>query len=435
MIQPQSIEAEQAVIGSMLMSKVAVDKAMSILSPEHFYKEAHIKIFSAMVFLVNTGKPIDTINVIEYLKQKGEIKESGEAYYITGLAETVPTVANVKSYAEIVKSKASLRQLILIGHELQESAHRDNVEPETLLNNAESAIFNLSSTGENTDFIHITDLMERSVERLETISKNKDHVIGISSGLKDLDSYTLGFQKSDMIVIAGRPSHGKTSLAMNCTACAAKKGIPVGVFSIEMSNERLADRLLFSESEINSYYALQGKISNDSWQKINDSAGEIAELPIYINNTINADVLAMRAQARRLKRKHNIGMLVIDYIQQMYVKGSNYTGNQEMTIISRHIKAMAKELDIPVIAISQLSRAVDSRPNKMPLLSDLRESGSIEQDADIVIFLYQPYLYSREDQDKGFANGSVAKHRNGKTGKFKLNWNEKITTFKDYSPF
>lgn len=433
MISPHSIEAEQSVLGAMLMSKVAVDESIVILKSSDFYKESHSKIFHAINTLINNGTPIDTITVIEYLKKKKELKDCGGAYYITGLIETVPTTANIKSYVKIVKDKAVIRKLIIIGHELQESAYKDNVSSEELLNNAESAIFNLSGIGDNTDFTHVHDLMEKSVERLEMISKNGDHVIGIPSGLIDIDAYTLGFQNSDMIVIAGRPSHGKTALSMACVINAAKRNIPVGIFSIEMSNERLADRLLFSESGVNSYYALQGKISKDSWQKINDSAGNIAELSIYINNTVNADVIAMRSQARRLKRKHNIGMLIIDYIQQMYITGTNYTGNQEMTIISRHIKAMAKELDIPVIAISQLSRAVDSRPNKMPMLSDLRESGSIEQDADVVIFLYQPYMYSKDEKDKGIVRGSVAKHRNGKTGQFALSWDENTTTFKNYS--
>ena len=220
---------------------------------------------------------------------------------------------------------------------------------------------------------------------------------------------------------------------MNISTHAGKKGKKVGIFSIEMSNERLADRLLFSESGINSYRALQGNLSTENWTSLNKGAGDIADLPIYINNTINADILNVRAQARRLKRKIDVDMIVIDYIQQMYLSGKGYTGNQEMTLISRHIKAMAKELNIPVIAISQLSRAVEQRTNKTPVLSDLRESGSLEQDADVVVLLYQPYRYTRKDEDKGYAKCEVAKHRNGKIGQFKLSWDDSITQFSNYS--
>ncbi len=435
-VQPHSQEGEQAVLGSMLSSREAVSKVLQWLEEDHFYKDSHRQIFSAMVALFNEGEPIDTISVLDRLKKNKQLEAVGGAYYITGLVESVPTVANVERYAKIVLEKALLRRLILISHDITKEAYDDSREVDEILDQAEQSIFNISQKRLKGGFQQIEPILHETFERLDKIHAMPGSVTGIPSGLVDLDEITSGFQSGELIIIAGRPGMGKTSLALTMARNAAvEQKTPVGIFSLEMANHQLALRLLTAEAKVDSHLVRTGKLPKKQWRNLSIAVGNLAEAPIMLDDTPSIGVLELRAKARRLLAEKKIGMIMVDYLQLMQGPKGIESRQQEISVISRSLKALAKELDVPVIALSQLSRQVENRADHKPQLSDLRESGAIEQDADLVIFLYRPYIYSNEEEDRGKAQIIVAKQRNGPTGSVDVTFVDRYARFENRAAF
>ncbi len=435
-LQPQSIEAELAVLGAMLSSKDAISKALQWLRSHHFYKESHSKIFLVMSDLFDKGEPIDTISVINKLKKNKQIDNVGGAYFITGLVESVPTAANVESYAKIVLEKFMLRELIRASHELSKDAYNDRQDVGEILDAAEQTIFSITQDRLRGGFMPIEGILHDTFKNLDRIASNPGSVTGVASGLIDLDEITSGFQKGDLVIIAGRPSMGKTALALSVMRNAAIDfKVPVGMFSLEMANHQLAQRLLCAEGRVDSHLVRTGKLPKNQWKNLSLAVGSLAEAEIYLDDTPAITVLELRAKARRLKAEKNLGLIIIDYLQLMQGPRNIESRQQEISNISRSLKALAKELDIPVIALSQLSRAVEQRSDHRPQLSDLRESGAIEQDADVVIFLYRSWVYSREEEDKGKAQAIVAKQRNGPIGTVNLSFIDRFARFESISAF
>ncbi|MEC9273744.1 MAG: replicative DNA helicase [Candidatus Neomarinimicrobiota bacterium] len=435
-LQPQSIEAEQAVLGAMLSSKDAISKALQWVRSHHFYKESHSKIFLVMSDLFDKGEPIDTISVINKLKKNKQIDDVGGAYFITGLVESVPTAANVESYAKIVLEKFMLRELIRASHELSKDAYNDRQDVGEILDAAEQTIFAITQDRLRGGFLPIDGILHETFKNLDRIASNPGSVTGVASGLIDLDEITSGFQKGDLVIIAGRPSMGKTALALSIMRNAAIDfKVPVGMFSLEMANHQLAQRLLCAEGRVDSHLVRTGKLPKNQWKNLSLAVGSLAEAEIYLDDTPAITVLELRAKARRLKAEKNLGLLIIDYLQLMQGPRNIESRQQEISNISRSLKALAKELDIPVIALSQLSRAVEQRSEHRPQLSDLRESGAIEQDADVVIFLYRSWVYSREEEEKGRAQAIIAKQRNGPIGTVNLSFIDRFARFESISAF
>jgi len=435
-LQPQAIEAEEAVLGSMMIDENATNKAITLLGSSHyFYKDSHKKIFDAMLSLSSKNSPIDTVSVSDELKKTKSLKSAGGLYYLTGLVDKVPTSANVEVYASIVKEKGILRDLISASHQISKKAFDAGDAVGSILDEAEQSIFNLTEQKDTKIYAHIEPILADTVKRLESIAANPGSVVGVPSGIIDLDKVTSGFQKSDLIIIAGRPSMGKTALALSVARNAAvENNSPVAIFSLEMSSDQLGTRLLASEGKIDQSQARSGRLPKAQWKNINIASGKLAQAPLYIDDTPALSILDLRSRARRLKRERNIELIVVDYLQLM--QGPKTENRQyEISSITQSLKALAKELDIPIIALSQLSRAVESRTDKRPQLSDLRESGAIEQDADVVIFLYRPYLYNQKDEEKGLAFLIVAKQRNGPTKTVRATFVDAYTRFENYSDF
>ena len=433
-VQPHSEEAELAVLGSMLSSKEAVSKSIQWLTPDVFYKDAHGKIFSAMELLFDKGEPVDTVSVIDLLKKNKELESVGGTYFITGLVESVPTAAHVERYSKIVMEKALLRSLITLSHSIAKEAYEDSQDVADILDTVEQSIFSITQNRLKGGFTQINDIVVAALEKLELIRASGGSVIGVPSGLLDLDDITSGFQDGDLIIIAGRPGMGKTALALSMIRNAALEAdVGVGMFSLEMANHQLAMRLLCAEARVDSHFVRTGKLPAKLWKNLGLSAGDLEKAPIYLDDSPALTVLELRAKARRLKAEHNIGMIVVDYLQLMQGPRGVENRQQEISVISRSLKALAKELSIPVVALSQLSRAVEQRADRKPQLSDLRESGAIEQDADVVIFLYRPWVYSQEDEDEGKAEIIVAKQRNGPTGHISASFISKYARFENLS--
>ena len=433
-VQPHSEEAELAVLGSMLSSKEAVSKSIQWLTPDVFYKDAHGKIFSAMELLFDKGEPVDTVSVIDLLKKNKELESVGGTYFVTGLVESVPTAAHVERYSKIVMEKALLRSLITLSHSIAKEAYEDSQDVADILDAVEQSIFSITQNRLKGGFTQINDIVVAALEKLELIRASGGSVIGVPSGLLDLDDITSGFQEGDLIIIAGRPGMGKTALALSMIRNAALEAdVGVGMFSLEMANHQLAMRLLCAEARVDSHFVRTGKLPAKLWKNLGLSAGDLEKAPIYLDDSPALTVLELRAKARRLKAEHNIGMIVVDYLQLMQGPRGVENRQQEISVISRSLKALAKELSIPVVALSQLSRAVEQRADRKPQLSDLRESGAIEQDADVVIFLYRPWVYSQEDEDEGKAEIIVAKQRNGPTGHISASFISKYARFENLS--
>lgn len=433
-VQPHSEEAELAVLGSMLSSKDAVSKSIQWLTPDVFYKDAHGKIFSAMELLFDKGEPVDTVSVIDLLKKNKELESVGGTYFVTGLVESVPTAAHVERYSKIVMEKALLRSLITLSHSIAKEAYEDSQDVADILDTVEQSIFSITQNRLKGGFTQINDIVVAALEKLELIRASGGSVIGVPSGLLDLDDITSGFQDGDLIIIAGRPGMGKTALALSMIRNAALEAdVGVGMFSLEMANHQLAMRLLCAEARVDSHFVRTGKLPAKLWKNLGLSAGDLEKAPIYLDDSPALTVLELRAKARRLKTEHNIGMIVVDYLQLMQGPRGVENRQQEISVISRSLKALAKELSIPVVALSQLSRAVEQRADRKPQLSDLRESGAIEQDADVVIFLYRPWVYSQEDEDEGKAEIIVAKQRNGPTGHISASFISKYARFENLS--
>tara|TARA_Y100001970_G_scaffold156868_1_gene191931 strand:- start:1406 stop:2746 length:1341 start_codon:yes stop_codon:yes gene_type:complete len=435
-LQPQALEAEEAVLGSMMIDEDAANKAVSILGSSHyFYKDSHKKIFEAMLALMNNSDPIDTVSVSDELKKGKNLKSVGGIYYLTGLVDKVPTSARVETYAEIVKEKGMLRDLIVTSHEISKKAFEGGDKVGSILDEAEQSIFNLTENKDLKIYQHIEPILSSTVKNMEDIAANPGSIIGVPSGLIDLDKLTAGFQNGDLIIIAGRPSMGKTALALTIARNAAiESKSATAIFSLEMSSDQLGQRLLTSEARVDNALVRRGS-PKIKWKNINIAAGKLTQAPLYIDDTPALTILDLKARARRLKREKKIELLIVDYLQLMQGPKAENRQN-EISQITQALKALAKELNIPVIALSQLSRAVEQRTKKEPLLSDLRESGAIEQDADVVIFLYRPEVYNKEDESlKGEAQLIVAKQRNGPTGRIRATFIDTYARFDNYQEF
>ena len=433
-IQPQSIEAEQAVLGSMLTSPEAVNKAQEILSAESFYVDAHKKIFEVMIQLFNNNEPIDVLSVDNKLKENNQIELVGGSYFITGLPDLVPSTANIEYYAKIVLEKASLRNLINISNEISFQAYENSGNFENILDESEQKIFALSQGKIKNKFQALKPVLQRSFERLDEISKNPGSVTGVPSGLRELDKLTSGFQPGELIIVAGRPSMGKTALALSFARNAAiDYKIPVGIFSLVMSNDALAMRLLTAESRVDSHLVRSGILPKEQWRNLSMSVGNLADAPIFLDDTPAMGITELRAKSRRLKSEKDVKLLVVDYLQLMKGPQNVESRQQEISQISQSLKALAKEINVPVLALSQLSRAPEARSDHRPVLSDLRESGAIEQDADLVMFLYRKWVYSRDDEDKRKAEIIISKQRNGPTGTINATFIDNYAKFENTS--
>jgi len=429
-IPPQNIEAEQSVLGSMLLDKDAIPVVAEILKDEDFYREDHSEIYEAIMDLFDKAEPIDLITVTEQLKSRGTLDKVGGLEYITNMAASVPTTANVKHYASIVEEKSILRKLIRASSEIMDMSYEASDEISIILDNAERSIFDILQKRSAKGFYHLKEILVEAFNRLEELYNNKEFITGVPSGFVDLDYKTSGFQNSDLILIAARPSMGKTALALNIAQHAAiYKKVPVAVFSLEMSREQLVNRILCSEALIDSQKMRTGNLDDEDWDKIARTLGPLSEAPIYIDDTPGISVMEIRAKCRRLKLEKNLGLIIIDYLQLMQGRGRIENRQQEISEISRSLKILAKEIKVPVIALSQLSRAPETRSDHRPVLSDLRESGAIEQDADMVIFIYRDDYYNQDTDKKNIAEIIIAKHRNGSTGTVEMVWLGQYTKY------
>lgn len=438
-VPPQNIEAEQAVLGAMLIDKEAIAKATELLSADDFYREAHRVIFSAMLELYNKNEAVDMVTVTEILKRDNKLEDIGGIAYITSLANVVLTAANVKYHAEIVAEKSVLRQLVRVSTEIAAMGYEANDDVGTLLDTAESRILEISNRKKKADFTPINDILMDSVQSIESLLQNKGGLTGLPAGFADLDKLTSGLHPSDFIILAARPSMGKTALALNIVqnvALRAHKAIggeprSVAFFSLEMSKEQLVNRMLCAEAGIDSQRLRVGEMHDEDWTHLWDACDTMSRAKIYIDDTAGITAMEMRSRARRLKAEHGLDLIVVDYLQLMQGSGKrNNSGDrqQEVSEISRSLKALARELDVPVLALSQLSRSVESRQIKRPMLSDLRESGSLEQDADIVAFLYREDYYNPETENK-HTELIIAKHRNGPVDTVNLFFQKQFTKF------
>ncbi len=421
---PHNIEAEQAVLGSIFLEKEAIITVSEILTPEDFYRTAHRKIYEVMIDIGESGEPVDLITVTSTLKNRKWIDEVGGIPYLSDLASSVPTAANVDYYAQIVAEKAVLRRLIRTATEIATSGFQGIDPVENILSDAERSILEISQKGQRGGFIRISDVLMDTYNRLESLSKSRGEVTGVPSGYVDLDRMTAGFQRSDLIIVAARPSVGKTAFALNIAqnvAVRAQKS--VAIFSLEMSAGQLVSRMLCAESNVDANRLRTGHLEEDDWEKIIMGMGSLADSPVFIDDTPGITISEIRSKLRRLHAEQNgLGMVLIDYLQLITgrSRGGSENRQQEVSEISRQLKQLARELHVPVIALSQLSRGVEQRQDKRPMLSDIRESGSIEQDADIVAFLYRDDYYNPESEDKNMIEIIIAKHRNGPVGKVKL---------------
>jgi replicative DNA helicase len=433
-LPPQNIEAEQSVLGGVLIENEAVHKVMEILTAEDFYRDAHRKIYDALMDLAERDEPADLITLTNELRKKEHLDSVGGASYVTSLIDSVVTAANIEYYAKIVKEKAILRKLIDTSTEIITHSYEDRSDVEGLLDEAERAIFEISENRVKPSFYSIRDIVKQSFKTIERLYEKKELVTGVPSGYRDLDQRTAGFQPSDLIIVAGRPSMGKTAFCLNVAQYAAiEKRIPVGIFSLEMSKEQLVIRMLCSEAQVEGTRLRTGFLTESDWPRLTLAAGNLSDAPIFIDDAAALSVLELRAKARRLNAEHGLGMIMIDYLQLMRGRAKVESRQQEISEISRSLKALAKELNIPVIAVSQLSRRTEERQGMRPQLSDLRESGAIEQDADVIIFIYRDEVYNRSEDNpnRGKAEIIIGKQRNGPTGKIELAFLEKFTTFKE----
>ena len=426
---PYNLEAEQSVIGSMLIDKTAISRVVEVLKTEDFYRDSHKVIFNAIFELYQKDTPIDMITLLEHLRSSEKLEATGGITYITEISNSIPSTANLSSYIKIVDDKSILRKLIRASTEIMENCYNKQDDVEAVIDIAEQKVFNISERKNSSDFEPMNTVLERGFLEIERIFNNKGETTGISSGFPELDEKTAGFQKGDMILIAARPSMGKTTFALNLAEYAALRGgKSVAVFSLEMSKEQLSYKLLCSEANVDMSKLRHGNLEDKDWENIAKASGPLAAAKIFIDDTAGTSVMDMRSKCRKLKMEHGIDMILIDYLQLM--SGSNTESRQqEVSEISRSIKALAKEMECPVIALSQLSRAPEQRADHRPMLSDLRESGSIEQDADVVMFLYRDEYYDTETEDKNIAELIIAKQRNGPIGTVKLAWIGQFSKF------
>lgn len=436
-IPPQNIDAERSVLGAILLEKDAIIKVADVVYAEDFYEERHGTIYGAMTTLFEKRMPIDIVTLSEVLDKEKKLDQVGGSSYLAEIVNLTPSATNVVHYAQITRDKAVLRRLIECSATIGGLGYEDeDAEISDTLDKAEQALFGVSQKFLKDKFVPVKDVLTEAFDRIDKIHKDKEKgaIRGVPSGFRDLDNITSGFQNSDLVVLAARPSMGKTSFALNIAEhVAIEDKIPVGVFSLEMSKDQLVDRLLSSQAGVDSWKLRTGNLSDDDFPKIGYAMGVLAEAPLFLDDSPGANVMEIRAKARRLQMEHGLGLVIIDYMQLMEGRSRSGETNrvQEISEISRSLKGLARELDVPVIAISQLSRAVEHRPDKRPQLSDLRESGSIEQDADVVAFLYREEYYEPDTDRKGITEVLIKKHRNGPTGVCELFFHPEQMRFRD----
>jgi replicative DNA helicase len=435
-LPPQAIEAEQSLLGCLMLDKNAIVKIADFLSPQDFYRSIHSEIYSVCQELFDKGEPIDILSCSNRLKEKNKLEEIGGISYLTELVNSVPTASHILNYAKIVQRKSILRNLINASYEIGQFGYNENEDPDLLLDRAEQKIFSIAQKSLSQRFLSIKESLEEAFERIDKLSKHRGELRGLATGFIALDNMLSGLQKSDLIILAARPSIGKSGLALNIAShIAIHQKIPVGIFSLEMSKDQVVDRLIADQANIDLWRLRTGKLSKDGedndFTRINQAMGVLSEAPIYIDDSSGTNSLHMKALARRLQAKEGLGLIIVDYLQLMEAKNSNVNMVQQMTEISRSLKGLAKELNIPVLAISQLSRAVEQRVPQIPRLSDLRESGSLEQDADVVLFVYREDRYRPETTRKNIADIIIAKHRNGPVGKIELYFDESRAAFRN----
>ena len=436
---PWSSEAEQAVLGAMLLNADAALKAVELLEDVAFYRDSHRRMFRAMAALVERNAAIDPITLREELARRDELEAAGGLDYIAHLLDVVPTAANVEYHARIVKEKALLRRLIDVGTGIVQASYEGRHDVGTLLDEAEQKIFEVSFQRGTQEVVRIKELMWQTMERIEARHRGEDSVRGVPTGFKDLDARTNGFQRSDLIIVAARPSMGKTAFCLNIAANAALEAkVPVAIFSLEMSRDQVVERLIASESFVDLHRLRSGHLRDEDYPKMSKAAGLLGTAPIWIDDTPALGLLELRSKARRLKVENKIGLFMVDYMQLLRGPARPESRQEEISFISRSLKALARELDTPVIALSQLSRAPEQRGgDRRPMLSDLRDSGAIEQDADLVVFIYRAEMYAslleKDDTHEGMAEIILAKHRNGPTGTMKLAFHKQYTRFENFT--
>ncbi len=442
-LPPQALELEQAVLGALMLEKDALTEVIEILQPESFYKDAHNRIYNAIRTLFSESQPVDMLTVTNQLKKSGELETVGGPFYVTELTQKVNSAANIEYHARVILEMAIKRELIAISSEVQQSAFEETTDALELLDHAGSQIFEVSDRNVRKDYSNVKDLMTRAIDEIHQKKDKGDGLTGVPSGFSELDRVTSGWQKSDLIILAARPGMGKTAFVLSALRNAAiDHEVPAAIFSLEMSSIQLVNRLIAAEAELPSEKIRNGKIEDYEEEQLWEKTKKLANAPIFIDDTPGLSILELRAKSRKLKQQHDIGLIIVDYMQLMTADLSKKGGNREQEIasISRSLKTIAKELEIPVIALSQLSRAVETRGgDKRPQLSDLRESGSIEQDADLVTFIYRPEYYNinadEEGDLEGLAELIIAKHRNGSTADVKLRFIGQYTKFVDWNDF
>lgn len=431
-LPPQNQEAEQSVLGGMLLDNEAIHRVVEVLEASDFYREAHRKIYQAIIDLYRQSEPADLVTVTTALKSKGWLEEIGGASYLSSLVDKVPSAANVASYARIIREKSIVRRLIEGATEITERGFSDVGNVDEFVDSAEKIIFEVAERRLKKGFVPVKEIVKDSFKAIEQLYERKELITGVPTGYKEFDRMTCGLQKSDLIVIAGRPSMGKTAFALNIAEHASiEAGVVSAIFSLEMSQEQLVRRMLCSRAEVDASKLRGGFLAESDWPRLTRAAGLISEAPIFIDDSPAVNVLEVRAKARRLQREHDLGLVVIDYLQLMRGIGKIENREREISEISRSLKALAKELNVPVVALSQLNRGVESRQDKRPQLADLRESGAIEQDADVIAFIYRDEMYNTESADAGKAEIIIGKQRNGPTGKVMLAFRSSLTRFDD----
>ncbi len=441
-VPPHSVEAEQAVIGGLLLDTSAWDNVADIVKAEDFYRPDHKLIFEAIGVLAGNGKPCDVVTVSEHLERAGKLQEAGGLAYLSSVARDTPSAANVRAYGEIVRERSLLRQLIHAGSEIASAAfNSDGRTARELVDEAEQRVFEIAEGGfrGNQGAVSIRSMLPAVIDQIDEAYSNPDSLRGLPTGFTDFDNMTGGLRPGDLVIVAGRPSMGKTTLAVNMAEYAAlrpgEKRASVAIFSMEMPSEQVITRMLSSVGGVPLHNLRSGKISDDDWVRITSATTQLSEAKIFVDETPALSPMELRARSRRVKREHGLDLIVVDYLQLMQVPGNKENRATEIAEISRGLKVLAKELAVPVIALSQLNRGVEQRENKKPVMSDLRESGSIEQDADMILLIYRPEVYDRENQQiKGIAEIDMVKHRNGEIGEFKLTFQGQFTRFVNYMP-
>lgn len=434
-IPPQNIEAEMSVIGAMLMEEEAIAKAAEIVQINNFYRDSHRYIYKAILDAYDKGQAVDSVTISERLRGEGNLDKVGGAAYISSLLNVVPSAANVEHYASIVREKAMLRKLITTATNIVSKGYESSQDVDGMLDEAEQMIFDIAEKKISESFYSMKDIIKDSFDAIEDLYQGKGSVTGISTGLTDFDNQTAGLQPADMIIVAGRPSSGKTALALTIAShVAIEMKVPVALFSLEMSKEQLVRRFLCSEARVDAHKLRTGYLKENDWPKLTRAAERLSEAPIFIDDSASLTPLALRAKSRRLKSREKIGLIIVDYLQLMGFHTRIENRQQEISQISRSLKALARELRVPLIALSQLSRAVESRTDHRPQLSDLRESGAIEQDGDVIAFIYREELYNPTPENDGVAELIIGKQRNGPIGSSKLTFLKTFTRFENFSP-